>query len=110
MAGLPAMIDAAKHAKLVALVIPRATTLAYPELLPELCAQLAARSLRPVMFVIDHEGDADRAIDDVAGLPLAGIVAAARPSERCLSRLKRSAVPLFLYNCHGAHSPHGRHA
>lgn len=85
---------------LVALVIARATTLAYPELLPELARSLQARGRRFVLQLIEHEHDADEAMKAIARLDVAGVIAAARPSEREIARTAERGVPLLLYNCH----------
>lgn len=85
---------------LVALVIARATTFAYPELLPELAGALQARDMRFVLHLIEHEHDADEAMAAIARLDVAGVIAAARPSEREIARAAERAVPLLLYNCH----------
>ena len=89
---------------LVALVIARATTLAYPELLPELAGALQARGMQFVLNVIEHEHDADRAMAAIERLDVAGVIAAVRPSERQIARAAERGVPLLLYNCH-AHGP-----
>ena len=86
--------------RLVALIIARATTLAYPELLPELAGALQERGYSFVLKMIDHESDADRAMREIAGSEFAGIIAAARPSEREIARAVQDRVPLLLYNCH----------
>ena len=85
---------------LVALVIARATTLAYPELLPELAWSLQARGRRFVLQLIEHEHDADMAMKAIERLDVAGVIAAARPSEREIARAVERGVPLLLYNCH----------
>ncbi len=85
---------------LVALVIARATTLAYPELLPELAEALQARDMRFVLHLIEHEHDADEAMAAIERLHVAGVIAAARPSEREIARIAERGVPLLLYNCH----------
>lgn len=86
--------------RLVALVIARATTLAYPELLPELARALQAVDMRFVLHVIEHENDADTAMREIERLDVAGVIAAARPSEREIARVAERGVPLLLYNCH----------
>ena len=85
---------------LVALVIARATTLAYPELLPELARALQLRAMHCVVRVIEHEHDADAAMTELEALDVAGVIAAARPSERQIARAAERGVPLLLYNCH----------
>ena len=85
--------------RLVALMIARATLLAYPELLPELVSRLEQRGLRIVMFLLEHEADVDEVMHDLAGYPVCAAIAAARPSERCIARLQGQGVPLVLYNC-----------
>lgn len=86
--------------RLVALIIARATLLAYPELLPELAGALQARGLNFLLKMIDHESGADKAMTELAGQPIAGIIAAARPSEGEIARAALRRVPLLLYNCH----------
>ena len=81
-------------------MIARATTLAYPELLPELAEALQARDMRFVLHLIDHEHDADEAMTAIERLVVAGVIAAARPSERQIARIAKRGVPLLLYNCH----------
>jgi DNA-binding LacI/PurR family transcriptional regulator len=86
--------------RLIVLIIARATTLAYPELLPELAHALQARGLLLILKMIDHEHDADRAMEEINQLDVAGIIAAARPSEAEIVRASTRGVPLLLYNCH----------
>ena len=85
---------------LVALVIARATTLAYPELLPELARALQARDMRFVLHLVEHEHDADEAMIAIDHFAVAGVIAAVRPSEREIARYAQRGVPLLLYNCH----------
>lgn len=85
---------------LVALVIARATTLAYPELLPELATALQGKGMQFVLYIIEHEHDADMAMAAIERLEVAGVIAAARPSEREIARASERGVPLLLYNCH----------
>lgn len=87
---------------LVALIITRATTLAYPELLPELAGQLEAHGFRALLSLIEHEGEVDRALVDLADVNLAGVVAAALPTEEALLRAAAVPRPLLLYNCHAS--------
>lgn len=84
----------------VALIIARATLLAYPELLPELASALHARGLEFLLKMVDRESDADEAMAEIAREPLAGIIAAVRPSEGEIARAALRRVPLLLYNCH----------
>lgn len=85
--------------RLVALMIVGATLLAYPELLSELVSRLEQRGLRIIMFLLEHEGDVDRAMGEVAGYQVCAAIAAARPSEECIARLQGEGVPVVLYNC-----------
>ncbi len=85
----------------IALVIPRATTLAYPELLPELAAQIEAEGLRILLKVIEHEGEVDGALDSLAADDLAGVIACAQPSDAAVARAAAAHGPVLLYNCHG---------
>lgn len=86
--------------RLVALIIARATLLAYPELLPELAGALHVRGLDFLLKMVDHESGADEAMAEVAREPVAGIIAAVRPSEGEIARAALRRVPLLLYNCH----------
>lgn len=85
---------------LIALIIARATMLAYPELLPELARALQRAGKRFVLEVIEHERDADAAMATFADVHLGGIIAAARPSEDCMRDVQARRIPLLLYNCH----------
>lgn len=85
----------------IALIITRATTLAYPELLPELAACVEAEHFRVLLSVIDHEGDVDGALDALGDDEVAGVIACAQPSEPALSRAAAALRPVLLYNCHG---------
>lgn len=84
----------------IALIIARATLLAYPELLPELAAALHAQGFDFVLKMIDHERQADQAMEEAAGSGVAGIIAAARPSEGEIAKAALRRIPLLLYNCH----------
>lgn len=83
----------------VALLIARATMLAYPELLPELAGRLERRGYHAALSVLDHEGDVDAALQNVAGAGIAGVIAAALPSLNQVFALERAGLPLLLYNC-----------
>jgi DNA-binding LacI/PurR family transcriptional regulator len=85
---------------MIALVIARATTLAYPELLPELAGALQRAGLHFILNLVEHERDADRAMAEIRDMEVAGIVAAVRPSEPVMLDAQRRGVPLLLYNCH----------
>ncbi len=65
----------------IALVITRATTLAYPELLPELVAQMEAEGFRILLSVIEQECHVDQALDALADDDVAGVIACAQPSD-----------------------------
>lgn len=84
----------------VALIVARATTLAYPELVPELVGRLQQRSFRTMLTLTEHEGDIDRAITDLDGAAIDGLIAAAMPSEPMIRAVKARGLPLLLYNCH----------
>lgn len=84
---------------LVALLIARATLLAYPELLPELAGRLERRGYRAVLTVLDHEGDVDAALHEAAKNGIMGVIAAALPSLGEVFALEKAGVPLLLYNC-----------
>ena len=84
---------------LVALLIARATMLAYPELLPELAGRLERRGYRAVLSVLDHEGDVDAALHRAAAPGIAGVIAAALPSLSEVFALEKAGLPLLLYNC-----------
>ena len=83
----------------VALLIARATMLAYPELLPELAGRLERRGYRATLSVLDHEGDIDAALHRATGDGIAGVIAAALPSLSEVFALERAGLPLLLYNC-----------
>ncbi|QMW22048.1 substrate-binding domain-containing protein [Sandaracinobacteroides saxicola] len=83
----------------VALLIARATMLAYPELLPELAGRLERRGYRAVLSVLEHEGDVDSALHHVAGVGIVGVIAAALPSLTEVFALEKAGLPLLLYNC-----------
>jgi DNA-binding LacI/PurR family transcriptional regulator len=85
--------------RLIALMIVRATLLAYPELLPELVSRLERRGLQIVMFLLEHEGDVDDAMRRISRYQICAAIAAARPSEESIARLQRDRVPVVLYNC-----------
>lgn len=85
----------------IALIIARATLLAYPELLPELAGALHARGHAVLLQVIDHEHEADAALGALDH-DVAGIIAAVRPSDAGIARAAAGTVPLLLYNCHAA--------
>ena len=84
----------------IALIIARATLLAYPELLPELADALHTRGYGVLLQVIDHEREADAALTALDQGSVAGVIAAVRPSDGAIARAGR--VPLLLYNCHAA--------
>lgn len=84
---------------LVALLIARATLLAYPELLPELAGRLERRGYRAVLTVLDREGDVDAALHGATNNGIAGVIAAALPSPGEVFALAKAGVPLLLYNC-----------
>lgn len=84
---------------LVALLIARATMLAYPELLPELAGRLERRGYRAALSVLEHEGDVDQALHGLAGGNHAGVIAAALPCLSEVFALERAGIPLLLYNC-----------
>ena len=87
---------------LVALIITRATTLAYPELLPELAGQLEAHGFQTLLSLIEHEGEVDRALGALEAFDLTGVIAAALPSDEALLKATARARPLLLYNCHAS--------
>lgn len=83
----------------VALLVARATMLAYPELLPELAGRLERHGYRAALSVLDHEGDVDAALRRAVGDGIAGVIAAALPSLEEVLALERAGLPLLLYNC-----------
>lgn len=87
------------HILLVALIVVRATLLAYPELLPELLSRLERRRLRAMVFMLEHEGDVDDAMRRISGHDVCAVIAAARPSEESIGRLQQDGIPVVLYNC-----------
>ena len=87
--------------RLVSLIVARATMLAYPELLPELARALHAHGMHFLLSVIDHERETDDALAAIEASDVAGIIAAARPTEAAILRAAARGIPLLLYNCHG---------
>ena len=83
----------------VALLIVRATLLAYPELLPELLSRLQRKRLAVMLFQLEHEGDVDEFLCRLHGYAPAAAIVAARPSEECIAALQRQGIPVVLYNC-----------
>jgi len=83
----------------VALLVARATLLAYPELLPELVSRIEGLRLRALLFFLEREGDVDAAMRAVAEERVCAAIVAARPTEESITRLQRRRIPLILYNC-----------
>jgi len=83
----------------VALLIARATLLAYPELLPELLSRIERLDLRALIFFLERESDVDAAMRSTVAYKVCAAIAAARPSETCIATLQRSRIPVILYNC-----------
>jgi DNA-binding LacI/PurR family transcriptional regulator len=83
----------------VALVIVRATLLAYPELLPELLDRMQRRDLAVMLFQLEHEGDVDELLLRLPVYAPAAVIVAARPSEPRITALQQQGIPLVLYNC-----------
>lgn len=92
-------MEGGNSSQLVALLIARATMIAYPELLPELAGRLEKRGYRAALSVLEHEGDIDEALHRVAGGGVVGVIAAALPSLSEVFALERAGLPLLLYNC-----------
>lgn len=86
----------------IALIIARATLLAYPELLPELAWALHARGHGVLLQVIGQEGEADAALAALDPGKVEGVIAAVRPTDAAIARAAAGQVPLLLYNCHAA--------
>ncbi|PXA86560.1 hypothetical protein DMC47_34480 [Nostoc sp. 3335mG] len=84
---------------MIATIVARATMIAYPELLPQLTAELAEHGLRPVLMMTESEHGVDEALLDAMTMQVRGIVAAARPREDVIARLRSDGPPLLLYNC-----------
>lgn len=87
------------HPQRVAILILRATLLAYPELLPELLSRLERQRIRALMFLLEHEADVDAAMAQVPRYQVAATIAAARPSEASIKTLQSFHIPVLLYNC-----------
>jgi DNA-binding LacI/PurR family transcriptional regulator len=85
--------------RVVALMIARATLVAYPELLPELISRLERDGLHVLMFLLEHEGDVDEALRRVEAYKVCAAIAAARPLEESISKVQGRGVPVVLYNC-----------
>lgn len=83
----------------VALIVVRATLLAYPELLPELLARLDRHQLATLIFQLDHEGQIDELMQRLPRYRPAAAIAAARPSVQAIEALKQHGIPVVLYNC-----------
>lgn len=83
----------------VALLVARATMLAYPELLPELAGRLERRGYRAALSVLEHEGDVDGALQRAVAPGIVGVIAAALPSLTEVFALEKAGLPLLLYNC-----------
>src|ERR1700693_1625772 len=85
--------------QLVALLIVRATLLAYPELLPELLRRMQRSHLAAMIFQLEHEGDVDDVLHRLPQYGPAAAIVAARPSEARIRALQREGIPVVLYNC-----------
>jgi DNA-binding LacI/PurR family transcriptional regulator len=83
----------------VALIVVRATLLAYPELLPELLVRLERQGLAAMIFQLEREGDVDAVLARLPRYAPAAAVAAARPSAEAIAALQRQGIPVVLYNC-----------
>jgi len=83
----------------VALLIARATLVAYPELLPELLSRIERRHLHTLLFFLEREGDVYAQMVDIADFQVRAAIVAARPSERCILKLQQAGLPVVLYNC-----------
>jgi DNA-binding LacI/PurR family transcriptional regulator len=97
-----AVIDSRKSPEArpaIALLIVRATLLAYPELLPELLGRLEGHGLRALVFQLEHEGDVDDILKQVPDYPVRAAIVAAKPSERAILALRQRGLPVVLYNC-----------
>ena len=86
--------------RVIALLVARATMLAYPELVPALVDRLGARKVRVLLTVLPHEGDSRPAVAELGGLAVYGIVSAVRLDEDDLRALSDRGLPVLLYNCH----------
>jgi DNA-binding LacI/PurR family transcriptional regulator len=81
-------------------MVARGTLLAYPELLPELLSRIQQRGLHALVFFLEHEGDVDEAMHSLARYEASALIAAARPSDESIEKLRLSGVPVLLYNCY----------
>lgn len=85
--------------KPVALMVARGTLLAYPELLPELLSRIQQRGLHTLIFFLEHEGNVDQAMQALLRYEASALIAAAKPSEEMIEKLRLLGVPVLLYNC-----------
>ncbi len=88
-----------RRPNVVALVVVRATLLAYPELLPELLDRMQRQELAVMLFQLEHEGDVDELLLRMPMYAPAAVIVAARPSEARIATLQQQGIPVVLYNC-----------
>lgn len=86
------------RSNLVAVILPHVTNRYYPEVLLCLSAALEARSLRMLLFTLEHDEEVNSIFEEIMRHQVDGVIMAGRPKPELLEQHRHRGIPLILYN------------
>ncbi|NNF16151.1 MAG: LacI family DNA-binding transcriptional regulator [Gammaproteobacteria bacterium] len=87
-----------QRSNMVAVVISKLTNLYYPEVLEQLTQRFSEQGIRVLLFALEHEGDADKVVDQMLQYRVDGILTAAMFTPGQMKTIDNAHIPVVFYN------------
>lgn len=82
----------------VGVIISNLTNLYYPEVLAQLSQHFSERGIRVLLFALESESEADRALSQIWQYQVDGVVCAAKLTKKQITEFSDRGIPLLFYN------------
>ncbi|GMN02875.1 LacI family DNA-binding transcriptional regulator [Erythrobacter sp. MTPC3] len=82
----------------VGVIISNLTNLYYPEVLAQLSRQFSEQGIRVLLFALESESEADRALSQIWQYKVDGVVCAAKLTKDQIAEFAGRDIPLLFYN------------
>jgi DNA-binding LacI/PurR family transcriptional regulator len=87
-----------RRSNMVAVVMPHAASLHYPEALAELSQQLTRRGKRVLLFTVPHGANVEHILGDIWQYQVDGAIIAAALTDEQVQEFERRQLPLVVFN------------
>ncbi|MEM1052670.1 MAG: LacI family DNA-binding transcriptional regulator [Pseudomonadota bacterium] len=82
----------------VGVIISNLTNLYYPEVLAQLSQRFFEQGIRVLLFALESESEADRALSQIWQYKVDGVVCAAKLTKEQITEFSDRGIPLLFYN------------